>query len=104
MARWPISYFAIGEHVIGSIAASDHVFNGGEVGASPTCPPAVAGSDQVRRATWPVSPPTPTRSLWKGAEMHAVVLYESLFGNTRDIALAVAAGVRTAWPNAAVDC
>src|SRR5690349_5588025 len=38
------------------------------------------------------------------AEMHAVVVYESLFGNTRDVAQAVATGVRTAWPNAVVEC
>jgi hypothetical protein len=36
--------------------------------------------------------------------MHAVVRYESLFGSTRDIAQAVAEGVRAAWPGAVVDC
>jgi hypothetical protein len=36
--------------------------------------------------------------------MRAVVLYESLFGNTRRIAHAVAEGVATAWPDATVDC
>jgi hypothetical protein len=36
--------------------------------------------------------------------MHAVVLYESLFGNTSRIAEAVAAEVRTQHPEALVDC
>ncbi len=36
--------------------------------------------------------------------MRAVVVYESLFGNTHQIAESVASGIRSAWPNATVEC
>jgi len=36
--------------------------------------------------------------------MYAVVMYESLFGNSREVAEAVAAGVADARPTAVVDC
>ncbi|MET9881845.1 flavodoxin domain-containing protein [Streptomyces sp. NPDC006430] len=36
--------------------------------------------------------------------MRAVIVYESLFGNTRQVAEAVGAGVREAHPEAEVDC
>jgi hypothetical protein len=36
--------------------------------------------------------------------MHVVVLFESLFGNTREVAEAIADGARTADPTAEVDC
>ena len=36
--------------------------------------------------------------------MRAVVVYESMFGNTEEIARAVAEGIREARPDAAVDC
>ncbi|MEV6327833.1 flavodoxin domain-containing protein [Streptomyces sp. NPDC051909] len=36
--------------------------------------------------------------------MRAVIVYESLFGNTREIADAIGEGVRQAHPNAEVEC
>ncbi|MDB1086361.1 flavodoxin domain-containing protein [Streptomyces sp. ACA25] len=36
--------------------------------------------------------------------MHAVIVYESLFGNTRRVAEAISEGVREAHPDAEVDC
>src|SRR5687767_10672679 len=36
--------------------------------------------------------------------MYAIVVHESIFGNTRDIAEAVAAGLSAAWPEAVIDC
>ncbi|MER7580627.1 flavodoxin domain-containing protein [Kitasatospora sp. NPDC097691] len=36
--------------------------------------------------------------------MHTVIVYESMYGNTREIAEAIAEGVRQADPGAAVDC
>ncbi|MET8540262.1 flavodoxin domain-containing protein [Kitasatospora sp. NPDC004799] len=36
--------------------------------------------------------------------MHTVIVYESMYGNTREIAEAIAEGVREADPQAAVDC
>src|SRR5260221_7752857 len=36
--------------------------------------------------------------------MRAIVVYESLFGRTREVAEAVAEGLRAAAPGAAVDC
>lgn len=36
--------------------------------------------------------------------MHVVIVYESLFGNTRQVAEAIGAGVREARPDAEVDC
>ena len=36
--------------------------------------------------------------------MHVVVLFESLFGNTHEVAEAIADGARTADPTAEVDC
>ncbi|MFI8454712.1 flavodoxin family protein [Kitasatospora sp. NPDC085464] len=36
--------------------------------------------------------------------MHTVIVYESMYGNTREIAEAIAEGVRRADPGAAVDC
>src|SRR5258707_5866892 len=36
--------------------------------------------------------------------MRATVVYESLFGRTREVAEAVAEGLRAAAPGAAVDC
>ncbi|GGV35445.1 flavodoxin [Kitasatospora herbaricolor] len=36
--------------------------------------------------------------------MHAVIVYESMYGNTREIAEAIAEGVHQADPAAAVDC
>ncbi|MED7955079.1 flavodoxin domain-containing protein [Streptomyces sp. BE20] len=36
--------------------------------------------------------------------MHTVIVYESMYGNTREIAEAIAAGVHEAAPDAAVDC
>jgi flavodoxin len=40
----------------------------------------------------------------KAGFMHVVVLFESLFGNTREIAEAIADGARTAHPTAQVAC
>ncbi|MFJ9608402.1 flavodoxin family protein [Kitasatospora sp. NPDC101176] len=36
--------------------------------------------------------------------MHTVIVYESMYGNTREIAEAIAEGVHEADPSAAVDC
>ncbi|NUU23885.1 MAG: flavodoxin [Streptomycetaceae bacterium] len=36
--------------------------------------------------------------------MRVVIVYESLFGNTREIAEAIAEGVRETYPAAAIDC
>ncbi|MFJ9846631.1 flavodoxin family protein [Kitasatospora sp. NPDC101155] len=36
--------------------------------------------------------------------MHTVIVYESMYGNTREIAEAIAEGVHQADPEAAVDC
>ncbi|MFD8749645.1 flavodoxin family protein [Kitasatospora sp. NPDC059577] len=36
--------------------------------------------------------------------MHTVIVYESMYGNTREIAEAIAEGVHEADPGAAVDC
>ncbi|MFD8703413.1 flavodoxin family protein [Kitasatospora sp. NPDC059648] len=36
--------------------------------------------------------------------MHTVIVYESMYGNTREIAEAIAEGVHQADPGAAVDC
>ncbi|MFD5467212.1 flavodoxin family protein [Kitasatospora sp. NPDC127059] len=36
--------------------------------------------------------------------MHTVIVYESMYGNTREIAEAIAEGVHRAAPGAAVDC
>ncbi|MDH6706682.1 hypothetical protein P3T27_003409 [Kitasatospora sp. MAA19] len=36
--------------------------------------------------------------------MHTVIVYESMYGNTREIAQAIAEGVHQADPEAAVDC
>ncbi|MQS17135.1 flavodoxin [Streptomyces kaniharaensis] len=36
--------------------------------------------------------------------MHAVIVYESMYGNTREIAEAIAEGVHEADPGASVDC
>ncbi|WP_380282348.1 flavodoxin family protein [Kitasatospora purpeofusca] len=36
--------------------------------------------------------------------MHTVIVYESMYGNTREIAEAIAEGVHEAAPGAAVDC
>jgi hypothetical protein len=40
----------------------------------------------------------------KAGFMHVVVLFESLFGNTREVAEAIADGARTADPTAEVTC
>ena len=40
----------------------------------------------------------------KAGFMHVVVLFESLFGNTREVAEAIADGARTADPAAEVAC
>jgi flavorubredoxin len=40
----------------------------------------------------------------KAGFMHVVVLFESLFGNTREVAEAIADGARTADPTAEVAC
>ncbi|MEV7182230.1 flavodoxin domain-containing protein [Kitasatospora sp. NPDC093679] len=36
--------------------------------------------------------------------MHTVIVYESMYGNTRQVAQAIAEGVREAAPDAQVDC
>jgi hypothetical protein len=36
--------------------------------------------------------------------MHAVIVYESVFGNTREVAEEIAAGIHQAHPDAAVHC
>ncbi|MEU1283481.1 flavodoxin domain-containing protein [Kitasatospora sp. NPDC005856] len=36
--------------------------------------------------------------------MHTVIVYESMYGNTREVAEAIAEGVRQTDPEAAVDC
>ncbi|MFD5432980.1 flavodoxin family protein [Kitasatospora sp. NPDC127067] len=36
--------------------------------------------------------------------MHTVIVYESMYGNTREVAEAIAEGVRRTDPGAAVDC
>ncbi|MFI6849002.1 flavodoxin family protein [Kitasatospora sp. NPDC050467] len=36
--------------------------------------------------------------------MHTVIVYESMYGNTREIAEAIAEGVHDADPDAAIDC
>lgn len=54
----------------------------------------------LARLIWPAH-----AAAWaQGGLMHVVVLFESLFGNTNEVAEAIADGVRTADPAAEVAC
>jgi Flavodoxin domain len=78
----------------------------------PACPPVYGGQPAFARTEGPdPGPDGPGLKplLRAGTAKHsggvrALVLYESLFGNTAAVAEAVAAGMRSGLPDAAVDC